>query len=106
MYTLQECQPSARCQPTETDGRVKGWQRACHNKGAASNSRHGRLEVTLMPPEPEVGQAVQASPTETIKDRMMHSGPAATLPQDEMSGEPVKKDCGLRKARRGSVLHV
>lgn len=55
--------------------------------------------------EPEVGQAVQASPAEAIKDRLIHS-PAAASPQDEMNREPAKNDCGLWKARWGSVCHV
>lgn len=55
--------------------------------------------------EPEVGQAVQASPTEAIKDRLIH-GPAAASPQNEMNRETVKNDCGLWKARWGSVCHV
>lgn len=64
------------------------------------------MELILMPHEPEVGLAVQASPNETIKDRTTHSGPAAASPQEEMNGKPVKNDCGLWAAIWGSVLHV
>lgn len=52
----------------------------------------------------EVDQAVQTSPIVSINNGMIHSGATAST-QDELTGRPMKSNCGLW-ARWGSILHI
>lgn len=90
----------------ETDGKTKCWQRAATPGELAPEAAGGRLELALLPPEPKEDKAVQTSPAVTITDGMMHSGATADSPKDEMTGWPMKSNCGLCKAWWGNVLRI